>query len=57
MNNILDKTDQILLLRNYSDKTRKAYLLYINQYITFSKKAGIRDKQKTIEKRNVMKSL
>jgi site-specific recombinase XerD len=49
MENILDKTERILKLRNYSPKTRKAYLLYIKEYIRFSKKAGIKNKQKAIE--------
>jgi site-specific recombinase XerD len=49
METILDKTDRLLRLRNYSPKTRKAYLNYINEYITFSKKAGIKNKQKAIE--------
>jgi integrase/recombinase XerD len=49
MENILDKTDRVLTLRNYSPKTRKAYLLYIKEYIKFSKNAGIRDKQKAVE--------
>ena len=49
MNKILEKTDRLLQLRNYSPKTRKAYLLYIKNYITFSKKFGIKEKQKAIE--------
>jgi site-specific recombinase XerD len=49
MNEILDKTDRLLRLRNYSPKTRKAYLLYIMDYITFSKKKKIKEKQKAIE--------
>ena len=49
MENILSKTERILRLRNYSPKTRKAYLLYIKQYIKFSKNAGIKNKQKAIE--------
>ena len=47
MENILDKTERVLRLRNYSPKTRKAYLLYIKEYIRFSKKVGIKNKQKT----------
>ena len=46
---ILEKTDRLLRLRNYSPKTRKAYLLYIKDYITFSKKFEIKNKQKAIE--------
>ncbi|MBU1089969.1 tyrosine-type recombinase/integrase [Patescibacteria group bacterium] len=49
MENILDKTDRVLHLRDYSPKTRKMYLLYIKEYLTFSKKASIRDKQKAVE--------
>ena len=49
MDRILEKTDRLLRLRNYSPKTRKAYLLYIKNYITFSKKLGIKNKQKSIE--------
>ncbi|MBU2025336.1 MAG: tyrosine-type recombinase/integrase [Patescibacteria group bacterium] len=49
MKNILDKTKQILCLRNYSPKTQKAYLLYIKDYIVFSRKKKFKDKQKAIE--------
>lgn len=49
MESILDKTERVLRLRNYSPKTRKAYLLYIKEYIKFSKDAGIKNKQKAIE--------
>ncbi len=49
MENILDKTERVLRLRNYSPKTRKAYLLYIKEYLIFSKKANIKNKQKAIE--------
>jgi len=49
MDNILDKTERVLRLRNYSPKTRKAYLLYMKQYISFSKKAGTKNKQKAVE--------
>lgn len=49
MNNILDKTERILRLRNYSQRTRKAYLFYIKEYIIFAKKACIKNKQKAIE--------
>ena len=49
MENILDKTERVLKLRNYYPKTCKAYLLYIKQYIRFSKEIGIKDKQKAIE--------
>lgn len=49
MEDILNKTDRVLRLRNYSPKTRKAYSLYIKDYITFSKTKGIKAKQKAIE--------
>jgi len=45
----LDKTERILRLRNYSPQTRKAYLLYIREYISFSEKLGIEPEQKTLE--------
>jgi site-specific recombinase XerD len=47
--NILNKTERLLRLRNYSPKTRKAYLLYIRDYITCSKRSRIKSKQKAIE--------
>lgn len=49
MKNILDETKRILCLRNYSPKTRKVYLLYIKEYIKFSKKVAIKDKQRVVE--------
>jgi len=49
MNNILNKTERVLKLKNYSPKTRKAYLLYIKDYISFSENKLIKNKQKAIE--------
>jgi integrase/recombinase XerD len=49
MNSILDKTNRILILRNYSPRTRKAYLLYIREYFTFSTDKKIKNKQIAIE--------
>ena len=49
MQDILNKTERVLQLRNYSPKTRKAYLHYIKEYIIFSKEKGIKNKQKAIE--------
>ena len=49
MEDILHKTQRVLLLRNYSPKTCKAYLLYIKEYIIFSKKVGLKNKQEAIE--------
>ncbi len=37
-------------LRNYSEKTIKSYLYYIKEYLNFSKKHKITDKNKAIEK-------
>ena len=49
MSDVLDKTERVLRLRNYSPKTRKAYLQYIKEYIRFSKIAGIKNRQAAIE--------
>lgn len=49
MENILNKSKRVLKLKNYSTKTLKTYLLYIKEYIRFSKNAGIKNKQKAIE--------
>ena len=49
MKEVLKKTDRVLKLRNYSLQTRKAYLLYTGEYLSFSKEKGIKDKQKAIE--------
>ena len=46
---ILKKTDNLLRLRNYSPKTRKSYLFYIKEYLDFTKKKNIKDKNKAIE--------
>ena len=46
---ILEKTKNLLILRNYSKKTVKSYLFYIKEYLDFSKKKGIKDKNKAIE--------
>lgn len=50
MTEILDKTERVLKLRNYSPKTIKSYLFYIKDYIIFSKTMGITDRQKAVEK-------
>lgn len=49
MEGIIKKVENTLRLRNYSPKTRKAYLQYIRKYIAFAKKAGITDKQEAVE--------
>lgn len=46
---ILEKTKNLLKLRNYSQKTIKSYLFYINDYLAFAKKKRIKDKTKAIE--------
>ena len=50
MQSILEKTEKILKLRNYSPKTRKAYLFYIKEYLSFSKQKNIKNKNNAIEK-------
>lgn len=49
MNKFLEKTDRFLRLRNYSSKTRKAYLHYISEYLKFVKIKGYTNKTKAIE--------
>ena len=46
---VLVKADRLLRLRNYSPRTRKAYLPYIKDDTTFSRRASIKKKQKAIE--------
>ncbi len=48
MQTVLDCVDQVLRLRNYSPKTREAYMFYIREYIVFSKTRQIKFKQKAI---------
>ena len=45
----LDQTENLLKLRNYSQKTVKAYLFYINEYLVFAKQKNIKVKNKAIE--------
>ncbi len=49
MDDIIKKVDNTLRLRNYSAKTRKAYIQYIKEYIQFAKKANITKKEHAIE--------
>lgn len=49
MQNILKKTETLLKLRNYSQKTIKGYLFYINDYLTFAKNKNIKQKHRAIE--------
>ncbi|MFH2062640.1 MAG: tyrosine-type recombinase/integrase [bacterium] len=46
---ILDRTERVLRLRNYSPETRKAYLLYIREYLGFRKDVETNNKQQVIE--------
>lgn len=50
MESTLDKVEKVLKLRNYSPQTRKEYLLYIKDYISFSKEKKIKNKKEAIEK-------
>ena len=49
MRNILEKTDRVLKLRNYSPRTNQAYSHYIKDYITFSVSNKHKNKQEAIE--------
>lgn len=49
MQSILEKTGKLLKLRNYSQKTIKAYLHYICEYLYFAKEKNIKEKDKAIE--------
>lgn len=50
MQSILSKTEDLLKIRNYSQKTIKSYLFYIKEYLSFSFKNNIQDKDIAIEK-------
>lgn len=49
MQSLLQKTENILKLKNYSPKTIKAYLFYIKEYLSFAKQKNIKDKHVAIE--------
>ncbi len=49
MNDVIKQVENTLRLRNYSPRTRKAYLQYIKAYIAFAQKAGIEKKEEAIE--------
>lgn len=49
MESILNKIERVLRLRNYSVKTQKAYLLYIREYLAFSREKGVKERQRAIE--------
>ena len=46
---ILGRTENLLKLRNYSQKTIKAYLFYIKEYLDFAKKKGLKEKNEAVE--------
>lgn len=50
MQSILNKTKNILKLRCYSPKTIKSYLFYIKEYLVFSQKENLKNKNIAIEK-------
>lgn len=50
MEEFLKQTKNLLKLRNYSSKTIKSYLLYIKQYLIFSKNNKIKNRKEAIEK-------
>jgi len=50
MQPILDRTENLLKLRGYAIKTRETYLFYISEYLKFSKKQIITNKNYAIEK-------
>ena len=49
MQSILVKTEKLLKIRNYSPKTIKAYLFYIEGYLDFAKRNKIKVKNRAIE--------
>ncbi|HDH31357.1 MAG TPA: integrase [Candidatus Wolfebacteria bacterium] len=49
MQSALEKTENLLRLRNYSPKTIKSYLFYIHEYLVFAKKKNLKNKNKAIE--------
>lgn len=50
MEKILKQTENLLKIRKYSQKTIKSYILYIKQYLFFSKQNKIKNKKEAIEK-------
>lgn len=49
MQSVVRKTENLLRLRNYSQRTVKAYLFYINEYLDFARNKKIRKKNRAIE--------
>lgn len=50
MSSILEKVQNLLKLRGYSQKTQKSYFLYIREFLAFAKKNKIVNKNTAIEK-------
>ncbi|MFW5885363.1 MAG: tyrosine-type recombinase/integrase [Patescibacteria group bacterium] len=50
MKEYLEQTENLLKLRNYSQKTRKAYLYYISQYLNYAREKGLKNKDEAVEK-------
>jgi len=48
MQTILLKTENLLKLKNYSPKTIKSYLFYINDYLNFAKQKNIKDNKPAV---------
>jgi site-specific recombinase XerD len=49
MQSVLIRAEKLLKLRSYSPKTIKAYLFYIKEYLDFSKRNNIKEKNQAIE--------
>lgn len=49
MNDYLKQADKLMVLRNYSPKTKKAYLYYIEQYLNYSKDKKLKNRNEAIE--------
>lgn len=46
---LLKKMENLLKLKNYSQKTIKAYLFHVNKYLIFTQKKNIKEKNKAIK--------
>lgn len=50
MKNVIEESEKLLVLRNYSPRTKKAYLTYIREYLIFAKNNNLKNKNSAIEK-------
>ena len=48
--NLFQETEDVLKLRNYSRKTIKSYLFYINDFLFFAKRSGLSNKDEAIKR-------